>query len=118
MLKLARALDAVLVAEAIDRFIRNENTGGHPEPSDIARLARVAKGVKFATEIPLDVPSRSNQTKRGQHYRKIHSRTGSKKVRRLAKLAEAKRLRRLGFSYRQIGAEIGVHWTTIYGWLN
>ena len=123
---------AVVVAESVDRFIRHPEFNPKTNPEvlptvfDFERLMADAANVKLATLHHSDTPwkvVRGFQSKRGQagsgHRggRPIRGGPGSKKRRRESKMPEALKHREAGMSYRKIGQQLNVAWSTIRDWI-
>lgn len=123
----AKDAGAVIVAESVSRYIRilryRSRRFQPPSVFDMRRLMAEADGVPLATLVHPDAPEseeRSEQTKRGQagkgNYGGRPKEQFRKKAKRLKQKPKAIALRREGFSYRQIGRKLGVHWSTIRDW--
>lgn len=135
--KLERALliaekhNAVVVAESMDRFIGcfGYRKRRNPAPLDvfsIRRLLEMAVGVRLATLLHPDaMPDRgavkAYQTKRGQA---ANGNSGGrpveqfpKKARRVKLMPQAIDLWKAGRSYRKIGRQLKIHWSTVRDWI-
>jgi DNA invertase Pin-like site-specific DNA recombinase len=124
LIRLAKKHKAVLVAESIDRFIRNPTPYAPTDDGDVRRLAKAAEGVQFALVNPPATSARkvrSDQTKRGQaekqHYGGRPRIESPMKARRLALLPKVIHLHEQGWGYLQIGKQTGVATSTVRDWL-
>lgn len=128
----AERLGAILVAESANRFIRHPefhpqtNPDRLPSVFDFERLMVMAGNVKLATLHHPDTHWKAVlgfQSKRGQqgsgNYGGRPSRRGPgwAKARRLKLLPVALARRKKGRSYRRIGRELEIHWSTIRDWI-
>ncbi len=125
----AERVGAVVMAESADRFIRHPEFNPKTNPDilptvyEFERLMIEAANVQLATLHHPDTHwkiVRSLQTKRGQrgsgHRGGRPAERFPKKARRLVKKPKAIALRKQGFSYRRIGRDLGVAWSTIRNW--
>ena len=127
----AQKLGAILLAESTDRFIRSwwwSKRKQYVQPTEVEWETFIAltRGVVLATIVHPDTDWRNvrgYQTERGVSQKGVklgrqpNPKPGAKKQRRERLLPETRRLRDLGFSYRRIGAILGVPWPTIRDWL-
>lgn len=127
----ARAHELPLVAHNPDRFIRpyfytKKAQDEQPTQWECMQLGRLAKGVRLVTMLPPELsPSEvhSERTKEGMRdaERRLGRPSKRKTVHRLKSnpdlRLDAKRLREAGLSYRGIGKELGVPFSTIRSWL-
>jgi len=123
----ARRHNAILVAEAVNRYVRSPffHTQRFPNCSlhddEMERIVEIAGDVTLATYLHPDTPEsevRSYQTRRGLGERARASRpAGYKKARRDEKAPRAFRLRELGYSIRDVAGMLDVHPATIGRWV-
>ena len=128
----ARASGAVLVAESVDRFLRNidynneKNQEAQPTVHEFESLLGRTKGVTLATLLPPAMPWKSvrgEQTKRGQQAkgrkggRPKAKRPGDKKEHRRVWLSRVLSMSAHGVSSRVIAELIGMPRATVQRWI-
>lgn len=121
----AKQTGAVVVALSMDRFYRRRRHHGKLLPLTVFHLKRLllnADGVNLATLKHPDTPPdqvHKEHTERGQawtgHYGGRPRRT--KKKRRESLLPVVLQMWREGGSYRRIGREVNVSWSTVRDWV-
>ena len=129
----AKRLNAILLAESTDRFIRPESYRSDtrwdawPTVDEFERLKEMADGVILATLLHPDTPPaevRAYQTSRGQQQkgrkggRPKSNRPGYKKARRLELQPQVLRLRQQGCPIEIIGELTGLPKATISTWIS
>ena len=126
----AREHGATLLAFSTCRFIRpadyNSKTNPHaqPTPHDLERLREATKGTRLMTFVDPDAELdevRSWQTKCGQKGKDRKGgrpqKAGYKKRRRLRKRPRVLRLRKKGYSLRDISRRLKVPVKTVHDWV-
>jgi hypothetical protein len=128
--KKAKELNAVLLAETTDRFVRHpdfhssKNADAQAREADIELLAECADGVDLLTDLHPDAPPsevRSYQRLRGRratgHTGGRPTEAGYKKRRRQRLKPPAIKMCKDGMSFRKISAVLHVAESTVRSWL-
>lgn len=125
--------DAAVLALSTDRFIRSDeyrsdsNPGAQPSRQEFENLKRATQGATLVTVLPPHMhwrKVRGFQSKLGQKAkgrkggRPANTKAGDKKRRREQLKPDAIKLRKRGYTIRQISAELSVPKTTVQDWLS
>jgi hypothetical protein len=128
----AEGEDVLIVAMSRDRLIRHAGFDGtaateRPTSAEYKLLAARMDGIPLATIMhPDDPDTRGAQTQRGQaakgkrggRPRGPSLKPGGLKERQILLLPQVLYLHAEGKSYRVIGTETGIPWTTVRRWIN
>ena len=124
--KIAKAHEAVLIAESPNRFVRSDHYHSVTNPTaqanalELERLKMWTRGVPMYTVLHPDATfeqERSYETRRGPCGRPPKASPGSIKRRRESLLPQALELRSQGKSYREIEEVLKVSYSTVRDWI-